>query len=250
MPVEQIFETKEDAPEFLRDHLTETDGKFVFKAELPGEVSGLRNALKAEREAKEKYEKSLKTYDGVDPEKARKLLADQHKAEEEKAKAQGDWENWKKQMQAQHETEKRELEAKLQQSESEFEREFVDAKVTAEIASAKGRVRLLKNHVGAKSVVEDGKRVIRIFEGDKMLYGQNGEPLTITERLAQMRKDPEFQVAFEPLEVAGTGATNNTRPSGSGGTIRLTQAEARDHARYKAAKAEADRRGVQIELVD
>jgi len=95
MPVEQIFEKAEDAPEFLRGHLTETNGKFVFKAELPSEVTGLKSALEAERQQKAELEKLANQFKGIDPAKAKELLANAKKAEEDAAKAKGDWDNWK-----------------------------------------------------------------------------------------------------------------------------------------------------------
>jgi hypothetical protein len=217
MPVEQIFDTKEAAPEFLRDHLTETDGKFVFRAELSNETAGLKSALKAERDAKSALEKSLKGYEGIDATKARELLTQQQKAEEDKAKANGEWENWKAQMQATHEAEKRALEDKLRQAETDYETEFVDAKVTAEIANAKGRPRLLKPWLGAKSVLENGQRAIRIYDDKGNLrYGKDGAPMTVSERLAEMKADPEFMVAFEGSGAGGNGAHNTPNSSNTG----------------------------------
>lgn len=224
MPVEQIFDSKEAAPDFLREHLIEDNGKFVFKAELPGEVGGLKSALEAERKTKAALEKSLKGFEGIDPAKARELLTAQQKAEEDKAKANGEWENWKAQMQQQHQAEKQALEARLAQAERDYETEFVDAKVTAEIAGAKGRAKLLKPYVGAKSVVENGRREIRIYDdAGNIRYGKDGKPMTIAERLTEMKSDHEFMVAFEGTGAGGSGAQNHT--SGSGGAKTLPRAE-------------------------
>lgn len=226
MPIEQTFETKEAAPEFLRDHLTEADGKFVFKAELPNEVTGLKSALESERKLKTAAEKALKGYDGIDPAKAREVLSQQQKAEEDAAKAKGDWDNWKAQMQKQHEAEKQALEQKLKQTESEFEAEFVDGRVNTELLSQKGRAKFLKPFVGARSVVEDGKRVIRIFdEAGSVRYGKDGKPLTITERVLEMTKDPEFTFAFEGTGAGGSGTPNGTGGSGGRGGKTLARAD-------------------------
>lgn len=250
MPIEQIFDTKEAAPEFVREHLIENDGKWVFKAELPGEVTGLKTALQSERAAKAAAEKALKGFEGIDPAKAREMLSAQQKAEEDKAKAQGDWENWKAQMQQQHLAEKQALEQKLSQAEREYETEFVDAKLIAEIANAKGRARLLKNHVGAKSVVEDGKRVIRIYdEAGQLRYGKSGAPLTVAERLEEMKRDPEFMVAFEGSGAAGSGALSNTN-GGNGGDYTLSRAEARNPATYRRAKEAAQKAGQELVITD
>jgi hypothetical protein len=95
-----------------------------------------------------------------------------------------------------------------------------------------------------KLVKEDGKKP-RVVVLDSEGYEDLMTPKDFFLKVVKAENPRRFQ----PLETAGTGATNNTRPSG-GSAIRLTQAEARDHTRYKAAKAEADRRGVPLEMVD
>jgi chromosome segregation ATPase len=117
MPVKQIFDKKEDAPEWLRGSLLEQDGKFVFEAELPTETAGLKSALQKEREAKAAAEKTLKGFEGIDPEEARKLKAEAEKIETEKLKSKGDWETREKQL-------KEELAADLQKRESHFQTEL------------------------------------------------------------------------------------------------------------------------------
>jgi len=97
MPVKQVFDKKEDAPEWVRESLLEQDGKFVFEAELPHEVKGLKSALEAERRAKADFEKSLKGFEGIDPEEARKLKAEAEKIEADKLKSKADWETREKQ---------------------------------------------------------------------------------------------------------------------------------------------------------
>lgn len=224
MPVEQIFEKAEDAPEFLRGHLTETNGKFVFKAELPSEVTGLKSALEAERQQKAELEKLANQFKGIDPAKAKELLANAKKAEEDAAKAKGDWDNWKAQMQSQFDQEKVALTTRLTEAETALESELITARATAAIAEAKGVPALLLPHVGARVVNENGKREVRIFDAaGQTRYGKNGAPMTIAERIAEMKQDAIFGRAFEGTGAGGSGAQNNT--AGAGGKKSIPRAE-------------------------
>ena len=63
MPIEQVFETQDAAPEFLRDHLTERDGKFVFTARLDSEITGLQSALQNERNAAKTWKRKATEYE-------------------------------------------------------------------------------------------------------------------------------------------------------------------------------------------
>lgn len=67
MPIEQVFEKKEDAPEWLHSHLVEDDGKFVFKGETAAEVENLKKTTKKERDARTKYEGELKKFERFKP---------------------------------------------------------------------------------------------------------------------------------------------------------------------------------------
>lgn len=224
MPIEQVFEKQEDIPEFLKSAVVEQDGKFVFKAELPGEVTGLKSALDKERKAREDYEKRLKTFEGIDPEEAKKQKETARKAEEDKAKQAGQWENWKAQMQTQFDSEKTALQKQIEALKSSLYQEMVGARATTAIAEAKGVPALLLPHIGANVVEEDGKPVVRIVKDGKVRYGKSGEPMTIAERIAEMREDEIFGRAFEPVNQGGSGAQNGTK-AGSAGNKTMTRAE-------------------------
>lgn len=207
MPIEQIFEAKDAAPEFLRPLLVEQDGKFVFQAELPHEVQGLKTALDKEREEKQKLAKLAKQFEGIDAAKARELLSAKAQAEEEKAKAQGDWENWKAQMQSQFDQEKHTLTEQISTLERDLAEQMITATATAVIAEAKGIPALLLPHLSARVVVENGKREVRIYDvAGNVRYGKEGRPMTIAERVEEMKSDPIFGRAFEASGNGGSGA--------------------------------------------
>lgn len=223
MPIKQVFETKEAAPEFLRDSLIEDGGKFVFEAETRTEVTGLKSALEAERQQKAELEKLANQFKGIDPVKAKELLSNAKKAEEDAAKAKGDWDNWKKQMHDQFDQEKATLTTRLTEAETALESELITARATAAIAEAKGVPALLLPHVGAKVVNENGKREVRIFDAaGQTRYGKDGKPMTIAERVAEMKQDAIFGRAFEGTGAGGSGAPSHTA-GGGGNSKTLTR---------------------------
>lgn len=93
------------------------------------EATALRKAAEKARKDAEKASKDfteaqtkLKLYEGIDPEIARKMLADQAAAEEELKLKRGEFEAIRKQMMEKHEAEKKELLDRLTNSDSKVER--------------------------------------------------------------------------------------------------------------------------------
>ena len=207
MPIKQVFDTQDAVPEFLKSAVVEVDGKWVFEAESAQEVAGLKSALQKEREEKANLAKLTKQFEGIDAAKAKQLLADAQKAEEEKAKAQGDWENWKQQMQNQFDTEKKALSDQVTGLERDLAEQLITATAMSAINAAKGVSALLLPHVNARVVVENGRREVRIFDpAGNVRYGKDGKPMTIEERVAEMKSDEIFGRAFEASGAGGSGA--------------------------------------------
>ena len=189
----------------------------------------------------------MKQFQGIDPAKAKQMLADAAKAEEDKAKTQGDWDNWKQQMQSQFEQEKAALTGKLTELERDLETELLTSKATAAIADAKGVPALLLPHLNAKVVVENGKREVRILDQNGTRYGKDGKPMTVAERIAEMKKDPVFGRCFESDAIGGMGTQAS---SGGGGGVTLSRAEARNPVVYRAAKERAAKAGVELQITE
>src|SRR5262249_30044171 len=232
MPIKQVFESKEDAPEFLRDSLLEQDGKFVFEAELPTKTAGIKSALQKERDAKAALEKSLKGYEGVDPEEARRLKTEAEKVEADKLKQKGDWETRERQLKdqlaadlgkrEQHfqtEQEKwRQREARLLRA---IEENLIEAHATTAIVGAKGSPELLLPHVmKAVRVVEENDRfVARVMDGqgNPRIADVKGTPFTISNLIEEFRGNPIFGRAFDASGAGGSGASPNNNNGNKGG---------------------------------
>lgn len=234
MPIKQIFEKREDAPEFLRQSLLEQDGKFVFEAETAVETAGLKKALDAERKAKADYEKALKGFEGIDPEEAKRLKAEAEQIAADKLKSKGDWETREKQL-------KDQLAAELKKHQDQYagelakgeEREkllrrsledhLVTAQATAAIAAAGGSTLLLLPHVksAVRVVEENGQFVARVIgeDGNPRIADVKGTPFSVANLVEELRANSAFAGAFAASNAGGSGAPSNTAGNGGNKTI-------------------------------
>lgn len=253
MPVKQVFDKKEDAPEWLRGSLLEQDGKFVFEAELPHEVKGLKSALEAERKAKADFEKSLKGFEGIDPEEARRLKAEAEKIEADKLKSKGDWETREKQLKDQlasdlqkreqhFQTELKAREDRIAKLQVSLEKSLIEAQATTAIAAAKGAPELLLPHVmrQVKIVEENGDFVVRVLDaqGQPRIANVKGDPFTIANLVDEMKGIPIYGRAFDASGAGGSGATKTDGGKGGIKTVRRSDQDAMNANIEAIAKGE------------
>lgn len=221
MPVKQIFEKKEDAPEWIRQSLLEQDGKFVFEAETIVETANLKKALEAERKAKADFEKTLKGFEGIDPEKARQIMAEAEQAAADKLKHKGDWETREKQLKDQLAADLAKREQHFQSESTKWtdrektlqaalEKALIESDATAAIAAKKGEPQLLLPHIlrQVKVIEENGEFTPRVIgsDGNPRIADVKGTPYTIKNLVEEMYNDPVFGRAFEASGAAGSGA--------------------------------------------
>lgn len=219
MPISQVFESKDAAPEFIRDHLVEREGKFVFEAELPTETKGLKSALEKERQLRAERDKALGRYADIDPDDYRRLkeqeaairdkkLLDEGKVEEllteRITRAKADWE--KKDADAQR---------TIASQQEQLSRLLIDNEIVRLLESSSSKLRaapgalddiLIQARHGARPIRlgKDGTPVP--MDGDKPFYGKNPEkPAGLDEWLGDLAtRKPHLFVA-----PSGAGAHNN-----------------------------------------
>jgi hypothetical protein len=221
MPVKQIFEKKEDAPEWLRPSLLEQDGKFVFEAELPTETAGLKSALEKERKAKSDFEKSLKVFEGIDAEEAKRLKAEAEQAAADRLKSKGDWDTREQQLkerlqtdlktrETHFQTELQTREERIGKLQASLEKSLIEAQATAAIAAAKGVPELLMPHVMrlVKVVEENGEFVARVLDaqGQPRIANVKGDPFTVANLVEEMKANAVYGRAFDASTAGGSGA--------------------------------------------
>jgi hypothetical protein len=196
--------------------------------------------------------KSLKARvipDGFDLTAAQEALAFKAKAEEEKQKAAGNYDTLVKQMADKHVAELKKI---ADERDSLLTRAQVREKKAAAmdaIAKTQGNLTLLLPHVMSNLSVEDvnGELAVRVVDakGNALVADGSGTPMSVEQFVAGLKDNAEFAGAFAASGVTGTGARGTTNVNGNASIV-LSEAEARDPMRYRAAKAEAEKRGVPI----
>jgi hypothetical protein len=222
MPVKLTFDSKDVAPEGIREHLQEKDGKWFFEAETVTEVAGLKSALDKERSGKSDLEKQLSKFKDIDPEKARQLLSEYEKGEQDRLKAQGDWESREKQLLDKHNLEKAAKESEIEKLRASLEENLIERDAAIAITNAKGSVTLLMPHLRrfTKMVNEHDKWVARVVDeqGNVRIGDAQGNPMTIEQLVTEMSNKKEFKPAFGPSGNGGSGGPSIMSSGPTGGT--------------------------------
>ncbi len=210
------------APEISALYSKNADGKFALGVDGIEDTSGLKTALKKEREAKEEAIKAMKAWDGLDPTQIRELLSQFESDDEAKLIAAGKIETV---IERRNEKLKAETARKLQEAEDKIK--------AAEKKAQKWNGRVLDNQVreaaakaGIHSIaIDDALRNAReLFELDaegnaiqlkdgKPVLGKDGStPFGPGEWIESLR---EQKPHWWPATATGGGST--TSKSGGGG---------------------------------
>lgn len=233
MALKATVNTLNDVPETLREHYAEKDGKFILSVESVGGVSledvgGLRTALSKERESRQTADKTLKAWEGLDPEDTRDRLAkydelsklDPSKEADrivtERVKAWGEKEG--KRLTAEIET----RDQKIGKLEGAYRKVTVTQAATQAISEAKGRVKPLLPHVESVTRVRetaDGSYAVEVLDaaGNVRIGDSQGNPLTIAQLIAEMKDNDDFSPLFEGHNAGGSGAPSGGANRNAGG---------------------------------
>ena len=228
MPLKFTVDALDDIPEELREQYVEDNGKFRLALEGYEDPAGLKSALEKERKAAREASKQAKAWEaiGKTPDEISELLEAQRKAEEDKAKKEGNLEKIKEAMLKEHQTEVAKYKGAADKLRNQLDRHMVDAAATQAIAAAKGIPALLLPHVKAavRVLEEDGNFVTRVVDdaGNPRVNGK-GDYLTIADLVSEMRNSDIFGRAFEGTGTTGGGASGS-KPNGTGGKS-LTRAQ-------------------------
>jgi hypothetical protein len=226
MTIEAIVDSLDNVPEDLRDEYAEVDGRYQLKA-LQGfvpkdnveDVTGLKSALQKEREAAREAQRKLRQqqeqFAGFDMDEYNALKEQQAKAEEERAKKAGEWDNLKQQLVDKHSSDKAAWEQEKAKLLNAFTGQVSEAAAVQALAEHKGNPLFLKSHVlGAIKVVQDdsGKFITQVVDdaGNPRMNGE-GKFLTVSDYVKELRENEAFAGAF-----AGAGSSGGGTPPGAG----------------------------------
>jgi hypothetical protein len=225
-----------------QEEQTKDQEKKVFSEDY---VKQLREENAKWRTKLRELEEKLTTLGEVDPEEYKKLKEQQAELERKKLEEKGEFQKLKEQLINEH---KRELEAKetyikqllneKQSLDDTLNTTILSNSVAIEAGKAKAYnpkiVEMIIAQEAKVELTEDGKRVIRFYDSNGVLRvnGKTGDPLTVKERIAEMKASEEFAYLFEGGNV-GAGSTTTF----NGRKIDLNKLSASDRIRVKREMA-------------
>ena len=212
--------------EEVAEMYVEKDGKFILDISgLPkpepvepaksDDTTGLKSALKKEREARKALEKQAKTYEGIDPDKytemterITELKAQEDATVRKEAERKGQWEkleqdlnaNNVKKLEAVKTAQSQEvstLSSRIEELNLALETEVGEKALISAISKADGNTTILMPHV------KNQVKVIKLDSGQyapvvvdssgEARYDEAGTPMTPDALIEEIRKKPEFQ---------------------------------------------------------
>jgi len=206
----------------IQAEYVEKDGKYfldvtpvdTFALE---DVGGLKSAYAKQMAEAKELKKKVLSFEGIDPDEARTALG--------KVKEMSDWTPEQKvqekiesvtlQMEEKHRKEMLDKDATIELQNQVIEQEKVHNAAAKAIADHGGDVDLLLPHVLAscKCKREGDNWVVSVLdaEGNPKISNQAGStaPMTIVERVAEMKASDKFAVCFKATGAKGSGASGN-----------------------------------------
>lgn len=256
--LQKFYSAEADGHHILQ--VTPTDGYEL------ADTRTLKQSLQKERTAKEAAEKIAKAFEGLDPDAAKDALKkveefvalDPEKKLEAQRKALEDSYNQKlaadKAAITKKYTEDNEkLSKRHSAATKQLEKALIEAAASQAIAKEKGRIPLLLPIVRQATRLKEldsGEFQVEVLgpDGTPRLSNKTGStaPMIIEEYVAELKADANYAAAFDSSGGSGSGSTGSDGGRPGQKTFTLNAEEARDPARYAAAKAEAAKVGQEV----
>lgn len=234
------------------------------------DTSKLKSALQKEREASKKATDLLKTFEGIDPDKARdaqtqleellkvdpeKKLEAHKKTIEQQLNTKYDAE--RKKLTDQHTSQMSSLTGENKTLDEQLQQVLIQSTALSAITTAKGNPDLLLPLVKQQARLkkdDKGRRVVEIIDADGTvrLSSKAGsmDPMSIDEFVEAMKTDKRYSAAFAGAGASGSGAGAGDRGSGTGNSrFQLTETQAKDPTMYQRVRGEAIKAGQQVSIV-
>jgi len=233
-------ESFEGLSEELQKEYEEKDGKFYLSVEKVNglaleNVDGLKSTVEKLRTAEKTLQQSLKSvqdslnehskkYEGIDPEVARSALSkiDEIKNWDGETKVKKAVEVAEQKLQAKmnelvktHSTKVEELEDELANSQSQLQDAIVTSRIIEAIHKEGGSVDLLIPHVRKNvNMIKDNngrwKPEVINEEGNPRIGDSQGNPMTITQLVQEMKSKDVFAAAFTGASSTGSGKSGSS----------------------------------------
>jgi hypothetical protein len=251
-------------PEAIRpEYKKQDDGSYLLDVTPVNDfalenVKGLKSALSAERAAKDTALGGLKAFEGLDAQAARAALEKIKNLGElpTEGKVKEQIEAIKKQLEDKHKGELSAKDTLVSKLTKQLEKLLVESAAMKAISENKGNIELLlphvRNNVRMKQL-ENGEFVVEVVDKDGVVRispatGQTGN-MSIAELVQEMKTKDTYAPAFEGTGASGSGATGGGVKIQNGVHV-LSQADAKDPLKYRAAKEAAAKAGSQLQIAN
>ena len=240
-----VVDSLDAVPERARGLYTADGDKFKYT-----DTGGLRNSLQSarnERDAARREAASAEAWKklGKTPEEIEALLEKERTAEEEKARAEGNWDSLKTQMEDNHNTALAEKDKRINKLENTLKGTLIDSGLKSALADpeVEGNPLYLLPHLRGRVKFEETDEgfttVVLREDGSPMLNGQN-LPATLKDLALEFRSDEKWASAFKGLNQSGGGATGGNQGGGAGGgTKKRSEMSVHEKVAYIQANGQA-----------
>lgn len=186
----------------LKAHEDETAGLKSKTSELLGEI------------------KKLKPLKDVDLDEVASIKNRLAAYEEQKMRAEGDFDSLKKQLLEAHGKEKAALEDKLTKLTKSLEENVLTRLSVEAIAAEKGAAELLMPHIKARTKLDENGNAVVVDDSGAVRVDSSGNPITISALVAELKSNEKYGRAFESTIPSGSGTPNNNgKPAAGAKTI-------------------------------
>lgn len=190
-------------------------------------VTALTNALGRQKVETQDAKEALKTFEGLDPKKAREAIekvakfAGMDPEKDAERIALEKFEALKSQLVETHQGEIADRDKKLAAADKEVDDLTRRSSAISAIEKHGGNVTVLLPHVLNRTrpkTRDDGTRGVETLgeDGKTPAYGSNGQNLSLDELVGTMKQTEDFGVAFKAAGGSGSGAPPTNGPGGGG----------------------------------
>ena len=256
-------EHKKLSPDLQKEYQKTEDGRYRVVVEAQDgwafeNVTGLRSALESERALHAAEKGKVAKFSGLDPDAARKAINDlqalQGAQPPEKVALQ--LKALEDQLVDKHGKERQKLEAEIGILTKGLEKALIESVATQELTKPdiNGSPALLMPIIQRSVKMEKtdkGDFVVRVLnpDGTPRITRKAGSvaPMEIGEFISEMRQSPDYAPAFKAPGASGSGSAG-TRSGGTGNSHVISATDAKDPAKYRAARAEAAKVGAEVTI--
>ena len=218
----KTYASQAEVPEALRSDYVEKDGKWVPEIDGAEDVSGLkRNHAELKLDAQRLRDK-LKAFDGMDPEKAKAALDAQAKAEEDKQKQAGNWDQLKAQMVQQHTQALDAVRGDLKKRDAFIERLLIENEARKHLegpaVSVDGMLPHVVSQIRVKAVGDGWTSVVVNADGVERVKA-DGTAFSVGDLVKEMSGEEKWAFGFKGTQANGSGGRGSGNQSGNVKTI-------------------------------